>query len=81
MVELVRNAEQGADYERIATAIRQIGDVGKRLQASGLNRNCTILLLHDATKVPKRDIKLILDALPNLPKWYLAPKPEGMKRS
>lgn len=77
MIELVKTAEQGADYERIATAIRAISDVGKKLSASGLSRNCVVLILHDATNVPKRDIKLILDALPNLPKWYLAPKPEA----
>ena len=79
-MELVKTAEQGADYERIATSIRQIGDVAKKLSASGLNRDCQILLLHDATKVPKRDIKLILDALPNLPKWYLK-QPEPKSRS
>jgi hypothetical protein len=80
MIELVKTPEQGADYERIATAIRQIGDLGKRLNAAGLNRKAVILLIHDATNVPKRDIKLILDALPNLPRWYLAPKPETAKR-
>lgn len=64
------------DYERIAAGIRAIGDVGKKLSATGLNRNATILIIHDATKVPKRDIKLILDALPNLPRWYLTAKPD-----
>lgn len=59
------------DYERIGNAVRAIGDLGKRLAASGLNRSAVILLLHDATRVNKRDIKLILEALPNLPKWYL----------
>jgi hypothetical protein len=80
VIELVKTAEQGADYERIATAVRQIGDIGKKLNASGLNRKAVILLIHDATNVPKRDIKLILDALPNLPRWYLAPKQEPVKR-
>lgn len=73
-VELVKKAELEADYEAVATAIRKIGDVSKRMLAAGLKRDTIILLLHDATRVNKRDIKAILDALPHLPRWYLAPK-------
>lgn len=56
--------------EILAEAIVRIGDSVAKLNASGLNRKAIILLLHDATKVGKRDIEVILDALPRLRGWY-----------
>lgn len=56
--------------EILAEAIVRIGDNVKKLSDSGLNRKAVVLLLHDATKVSKRDIGAILDALPRLRGWY-----------
>jgi hypothetical protein len=59
------------DFRRIAESIGRLADTGKALQASGLSRRATLVLLHDATNVPMRDIKLILDALQTLRTHYL----------
>lgn len=56
--------------EILAEAIVRLGDAVKKLDASGLNRKAIVLLLQDATKVPKRDIIAILDAIPRLRGWY-----------
>lgn len=56
--------------EILAEAIVRIGDAVAKLNGSGLNRKAIILLLQDATKVGKKDIETILDALPRLRGWY-----------
>lgn len=56
--------------EILAEAIVRIGDAVTKLNNSGLNRKAIIILLHEATKVGKKDIETILDALPRLRGWY-----------
>lgn len=56
--------------EILAEAIVRIGDAVEKLNKSGLNRKAIEVLLHDATKVARRDIKIILDSLPRLRGWY-----------
>ena len=56
--------------EILAEAIVRIGEAAARLNASGLNRKAIVLMLHDATKVGKKDIETVLDALPRLRGWY-----------
>lgn len=71
-VAVPKPAEPGPDdFRRIANSIGRIADAGKALNVSGLNRRATLVLLHDATGVPMRDIKLILDALPKLRDYFL----------
>lgn len=61
-------------FEEIADAIIEIGSFMKGVEKSGLTRNCLIELLHAQTKIAKRDIRTILQELPNLPKTYLTPE-------
>lgn len=56
--------------EILAEAITRIGDAAAALKANGLNQKAIILLLNDATGIGKKDIALILDALPRLRGWY-----------
>jgi hypothetical protein len=56
--------------EILASAILRIGAGMKRLEAGGLNEKAIIVLLHDATGLPKRDIKTIIDAQRRLAGWY-----------
>lgn len=60
--------------ERLAEmpdAIRALVDGVEKVHTAGLNRRCLVLLLHDMTRVPKKSIKEILDALPLLAERYL----------
>lgn len=60
------------DFRRIAESIGRVADTGKSLRASGLNERATLVLLHDATGVAMRDIKIVLAALPLLRSYYLS---------
>lgn len=59
------------DFSRIAQAIGRISDAGRALQNSGLTRAAVLTLLHDSTKLSKRDIGIVLDEIENLKRWCL----------
>lgn len=56
--------------EMLASAIVKISEGFTALQSSGLNHDAIIVLLHDQTRLPKRDIKLVLNGLRKLRAWY-----------
>lgn len=51
------------DFQRIAAAIRDAADIGKRLKACGLSERAVIVLLADITNVNKSDIRFVLNGL------------------
>jgi hypothetical protein len=60
--------------ERLAEmpdAIRQLVTAVKKVETAGLNRRALVLLLHDASRVPKKQINDVLDALPLLAERFL----------
>ena len=69
-IKVVKNAEKPEPTEILAEAIIRIGESFKKLQESGLNRDAVIVLIHDYTKIPKRDIKLVLESLAKMRGWY-----------
>lgn len=56
--------------EILAEAITNIGDAAVRLNKSGLNRKAIVILLQAETKLSRKDIETVLDALPRLRGWY-----------
>lgn len=56
--------------EILAEAITKISDGFTSLLASGLNKHAIVVLIQDATKLSRRDIEKVLDALPRLKGWY-----------
>lgn len=66
----VKKSDPPESKEILAKAIVNIGSAAKKLGDSGLNEKAIITLLHDATKLPKRDIKTVLDSLKQLERWY-----------
>lgn len=56
--------------EILAEAIVRLGAAVTKLNKSGLNKRAIVCLLHDATKLPKKEITLIIDAIPQLERWY-----------
>ena len=69
-VTVKKSEEKPESTEILAEAIVNIGAAFVSLQKSGLNRKAIVLLLQDATKLPRRDIESVLDALPRLRGWY-----------
>lgn len=54
----------------LAEAITKISEGFTSLLASGLNKKAIVTLLAYETKLSRRDILRVLDALPRLKGWY-----------
>ena len=54
----------------IVSSLHRISDGFDHINESGLSRRAVVLLLHDATRVGKKDIEAILDAAPLLVERY-----------
>jgi hypothetical protein len=59
--------------EILAEAIVRISDGFASLSKGGLNQDAIITLIQAKTKVSKRDVVLVLDALTRLKGWYCRP--------
>lgn len=69
-IKIVKNEEHPEPTEILAEAVIRIGENFEKLQKSGLNKRAIIVLVHDYTKISKRDIETVLDCLPKLKGWY-----------
>jgi len=69
-IKVVKNAEKPEPTEVLAEAIVRISEAMEKLKQSGLNDAAIIILVHDACKIPKRDIKLVFESLRKLRGWY-----------
>lgn len=59
--------------EILASSIVKLGDGVMQWYRAGMKQRALILLLHDVTKVPKRDIEYVLNALKSLESEYCIP--------
>jgi hypothetical protein len=66
----VTKSDPPESKEILAEAITRLGDSVAKLNASGLNKKAILILLQDATKLPRKDIQAVLDAIPRLRGWY-----------
>jgi hypothetical protein len=67
---VVQDPEKPVEKPILAEAIRDIGAAARKLAASGVNKKGVIVLLQHETKLAQRDIKLVLDALPQLERMF-----------
>ena len=65
--------------EEIADAIMRLSEVGRAIGQTRLRQDAIILLLQQITKVTRSDIQYVLNALPELERTYLRPKPVAAK--
>lgn len=72
-VAVVKNPEQPEPDQVIAEHIRQIADFMQKFNAGPLKRDLLVLLIHDHTKIARRDVNRILDSLTALRSLYLKP--------
>lgn len=66
----VKKSDPEESIEILAEAIVNIGNAVIKLNKNGLNKTAIIVLIHDKTKLPKKTIKIVLDSLPQLERWY-----------
>jgi hypothetical protein len=57
----------------IVSSLHKVAEGFDQINESGLSRRAIVLLLHDATRVGKKDIDAILDAAPLLVERYTEP--------
>jgi len=69
-IKIVKNEVKPEPTEILAEAVIRIGENFERLQKSGINKNAIIILIHDYTKISKRDINLVLESLAKMKGWY-----------
>lgn len=69
-IKVVKNAETPEPKEILAEAIVRIGENFERLKQSGLNEDAIVILIHDYSKVPKKDIRIVLNNLRLMKGWY-----------
>ncbi len=66
----VVQSEPPVEKEVLAAAVVNISGALTALYKSGLNRDAIEVLLVDATRLPKRDIRAVLDAMKTLRSRY-----------
>ena len=66
----IKKSDPPESKEILAEAIVNIGAAAEKLKASGVNKRGIIILLQAQTKLPRRDIELVLDSLTQLEGWY-----------
>jgi hypothetical protein len=71
---LEQKVEESSEPKDLSAAIEAISTSLQKLLKSGLNRRAIVVLLHDATKISKRDIESVLSGLDNLKRMYTYPK-------
>lgn len=69
-VKVNKNPEKPETTEILAEAIVRISEGFEKLQDSGLNEEAIIVLLHDRSKISKRDITVVLQNLRTLKGYY-----------
>lgn len=57
--------------ENLTNEIRKVSQLGKAINASGLNNKAIVILLSEMSKVRREDVRVILHNLPLLEKEYL----------
>ncbi len=70
MVRVKKSEENPETTEILAEAVTRISTALTELKASGLNEAAIIILVQARTKLPRRDIKDVFDALRRLKGWY-----------
>ncbi len=73
-VRIKKDELKPESVELLAKSVVQVAEASKKLLNSGLNQDGIITLLHPiigATKINKKQIKLVLDNLPRLKSWYV----------
>lgn len=63
--------EDQIPLEILATHIRDVAELGRKINNSKLSRRAICVLMHDATGLSMTIVSQVLDALPQLEKKYL----------
>lgn len=74
MVKITQQEGKEVPAEVLATSIEQIAKGMKTISGTRLNRRALVTLIHENSRVARRDIELILNNLESLETIWLKPK-------
>lgn len=69
-IKVVKNSETPEPTEILAEAIIRVGESFEKLKKNGLNEDAIVVLIHDHSKVSKKDIRIVLNNLRLMKGWY-----------
>ena len=73
-IKIKKNEEAPESVELLAQSIIQVAEGFKIIENSRLSQRALIVLLQEgigASKISKKQIKLVLESLPRLKAWYI----------
>jgi 3-dehydroquinate dehydratase len=70
-IKVVQNPDEVVPHEVLAKAITDISESMRKLFNGRLARRTIVLLIHDSSKVPMRDIEYVLNSMEQLEANYL----------
>jgi hypothetical protein len=74
-IEVTQNKEQEIPATVIADSIVEIAAGMRKLNQTRLRREAIVTLIHYNSKVPRRDIEIVMNNLNELESKWLKPKP------
>lgn len=75
VIEIKQNPDKPIAAEIIAQSIVKIGDAMKAMSSTRLRRCAIVTLIHEDTKIARRDIEKVLSSLDTLENQWLKPAP------
>lgn len=73
-IKIKKDKDNPESVELLAKSIIQVADGFEKINNSAFTQRAYIVLLYDAigvSKIKKKQIELVLEALPRLKAWYL----------
>ena len=74
-VKIKQNPESPIAAEIIAESIIKIGNAMRAMSSTRLRRSAIVTLIHEETKIARRDIERVLGSLDTLESVWLKPAP------
>lgn len=79
-VTVNQDAENPVLPEILATSLKSIGDAVRQWDRVGLKRRALVVLIHDQSKIPMRDIEIVLNNLVDMQRDWCVPPPVTAKK-
>lgn len=64
-------------YAELVAAVERVAEAAEAMQNAGCTRRMIVTLLHDSTKVPKRQIEAVLQGIDTLADTFLETEENG----
>lgn len=73
-IEVLQVEEDEVPFTVLATAVRDLAVMGKKIVNSPVNIDVIVIIMAEKTGIHRRDVRKILESLPELEKMFLKKK-------